>query len=330
MRKRLACVALALAVTLAGLYLTFRTVLIHKANSRVETILAGADLQNPVATSLQATQNLYSTFQKHDYRDHKILARLRPYIANARLPAFIRVPAGTIELVTNEGWCDDGARALIYTLDKAHITARQWNIQGLTTAHAAVVVNLNGTTALLDPFYGYHSIPNGAPISPEKAAGKNALVAIDKNANRKFYKDFGTYFMSAQGDPLVITATLPKQKTTLGKIDAQSADVRSAGVAHDMTKMWDYIGHRYDRSWVRELRAPMQMKVDIILTEPANESALRTLSPTPAVDGTKLTWNLLKDQKIKSEDGKAGISLKRLNSYIDIDQIIITPEGDTP
>lgn len=330
MYKRLACIALALAVTLAGLYLTFRTVLIHKANARVEAILADADLQNPVATSLQATQNLYSTFQKHDYRDHKILARLRPYVANARLPEFIRVPAGVTELVTNEGWCDDGARALIYTLDKAHITARQWNIQGLTTAHAAVVVNLEDTTALLDPFYGYHSIPNGVPVPPQDAAAKHALVAMDKNANHKFYKNFDTYFMSAQGDPLVITATLPNKTTTLGVIDGQSGDVSRAGVAHDMTKMWDYIGHRYDRSWVRELRAPVQMKVDIILTEPANESALRTLSPAPTVDGTKLSWNLLKDQKIKSEDGKAGISLTRLNSYIDIDQIIITPEGDTP
>lgn len=329
MLRKLSCVALTLVITLAGFYLAFRTYIIEKANARSTEILAGADIHDPAAISLYAIENLYTTFQKQDYRDHKILAHLRPYVSNIRLPEFMRVPQGAIELVTNEGWCDDAARALIYTLGTVDIPARQWNMQGLTMAHAAVIANINGSTALLDPFYGYHSLPAGKPVPPQEAAAKRALVAIDENSNHTFYKNFNSYFMAAQGDPLTITANLPDAQTELGNIDGESGDVQRSGLAHNMTNIWDYIGHKHDRNWTRELRAPTQMKVDIILTEPANDNVLRTLSPAPAVDGTKLSWNLLKDEKIISQDGKAGISLTRLNSYIEIDQITITPAKDT-
>ena len=311
------------------------------ANEKSAHILKLAHGTTQAETAHTATKLLYFSFSKNGYKNNPGMARLRPYLSNGKMPGMFRTPPGAIELVTLEGWCDDAARALIYILAHKGIKAEQWNMQGPHAAHAAVRAHFDdGTTALLDPFYGYTSIVDGKahdPLAVRDAmkrgqSSKGLLAPFDENSNDKFYAEFGTYFMGAQGEPLTITAQIPAtdKPLSLGTLDGNSRDVYAQLMRSDMTITWDYVGHKYDRGWTREMAAQEPVQVQIILTHKPNAGILRTFTPAPAVDGTKLTWNLLKGDKIISEDAKAAISWTRLKSYIDVDQIVITPEGATP
>lgn len=316
-----------------GGFFGFRTYIINKADQQAEEILSGTSVSSAVALSLHATEKLYKSFGKHGYEHHQILGRIRPYVTNHRLPDFIQIPKGAIALATMEGWCDDAARALTYTLAHRHIDAYQWNMQGYDDAHSAALVDFgNGQTALLDPFYGYHTIKGSTPISPKDATKENALTPFDEKSNREFYKTFDERFMGIQGEPLTISMNIPKmyKPISLGEHNGDYVDARTALAQNGLGIVWEYIGHKYDRGWTRELVAQQPVQIDIILTRPANETILRTLMPAPEVNGTRLSWRLLKGSKIISQDGLAGISWTRLKSYIDVDQIIITPLGEQP
>jgi hypothetical protein len=317
-------------LTFSGLY-GLRAYIIHKADKQAEEILSGSSVSSSVALSLHATEKLYKSFSKNGYKSHLVLARLRPYLSNERLPEFIRIQKGAIPLMTMEGWCDDAARALIYTLSRRSIEGKQWNIQGASNAHVAVLVQFGAEqTALLDPYYGYHTVKNGAAVSPGNAVKENAFIPLDENSNRLFYARYDTYFTGVQGAPLRMSWNIPLTEKTLvlGEKNGDSTDAHDQMKNHGMGVASEYLGHKYDRGWTRELVAQQPLQIDIILTKEPDDGVLRTLSPPPAVDGAKLTWLLSKNQKITSEDGKAGISWTRLNSYIDIDQVIITPRGD--
>lgn len=311
------------------------------ANEEAAHILKLSRGETQAETANTATKLLYFRFSKQGYKINPDMARLRPYLTNRKMPDMLRTPPGVLELISMEGWCDDAARALIYILRREGINAEQWNMQGPHSAHSAVRVYFaDGTTALLDPFYGYTSIVDGKPHDPlvvrnELKEGKNPsafLKPFNKKSNDKFYADFGTYFMGEQDNPLTITAQIPalENTLTLGTLDGSSRDVYGQLMQHDMTITWEYAGHKYDRGWTREMVASEPAQVQIILTRKPNAGILRTFTPAPAVDGTKLTWNLLKGEKIVSEDAKAAISWTRLKSYINVDQIVITPEGATP
>ena len=321
-----------------GLYI-FKHLTVDVADGAAErAYLRYARRDSQQETAENVAKMLYADFGKNGYSEQsKSIAAKRPYLTNRHLPDILRVPHGVLELTMMEGWCDDAARALIYILAKAE----QWNMQGPHAAHAAVRVHFDdGTSALLDPFYGYTSIIDGKPHDPiavraTMQKGKNSaglLKPFNEKSNKQFYTEFGTYFMGAQGEPLTIMAQIPRidQPLTLGTLDGNSRDVYGALTQNDMTITWEYAGHKYDRGWTRELVAKAPVQVQIILTRKPNDGILRTFTPAPAVDGTKLTWNLLKGEKIISEDAKAAISLTRLKSYIGVDQIVITPEGATP
>jgi hypothetical protein len=313
----------------------------QNADEQSVEILKHVEGNSQTQIAHDATKLLYFRFSKEGYKADPGIARLRPFLSNSKMPDIFRTPSGALELSTFEGWCDDAARALIYVLAKEGIRAEQWNMQGPHTAHAAVHAYFNdGTSALLDPFYGYTSIVNGKPHDPISIRdamrnGKSSsglLKPFDKRSNKEFYKEFGTYFMGDQGGPLTITAQIPVSENTieLGKIDGDYVDARRELTRNDMTITWEYVGHKYDRGWTREMVANQPVQVQIILTRKPKNGILRTFTPAPTVDGTKLTWNLLKGEKIISEDGNAAISWTRLKSYIDVDQIVITPKGATP
>lgn len=230
-------------------------------------------------------------------------------------------------------------RALVYTLNRKGIKAKQWNMQGPRNAHAAVIVyGPNDQNALVDPYYGFSGINNGTirdPLEVQKALRngtniKSLLTAYGPDSNWDFYKGLGQMAMGAQGEPFTISVEIPKvQKTlTLGAINGSQADTRGALLKEGMSITWEYAGNKYDYKWKRELIAPQPVCVKIILTKAPDQRILDSFSPTPQVDGTILTWYLLKNEKITSEDGIAAvspISKKRRSHYIDIDQIIITP-----
>lgn len=325
-RRGLLVIALTNLLIFCALAFGVKALYVWIADTQAENLLKSARSDRKIETAERAAFLIYKSYAKDGYSDDSVAktTMLRRVYTNRLMPSLFRVPEGAFELAMMQGWCDDAARALIYTLAKENIPAKQWNMQGPASAHAAVVAEIDGERMLLDPYYGFYSVRDGKPVPPEKA--KDNLVAFDKNSRRGFYDGYDDLAMGAAGEPLTITANIPPDAITLGALDGSSGDMRAALGKARMTLVWDYAGHKYDRGWTRELVAGGQVKVEIILTQAANENVLRTLSPAPTVDGTKLTWHLLKDGKITSQDGKAGISLARLNSYIDVDQIVITPE----
>lgn len=341
MLKRFLAALLLLAVLSGAFFLTTKYYFVRSADAQVSAILAKAKNNDQVQTADAAARHLYEIFSKRGYVEHPYLARLRPYLSNRSMPGIFRIPPGALELNTLEGWCDDAARALIYVLAKEGIHAEQWNMQGPHAAHAAVKATFdNGTAVLFDPFYGYSSIAHGAAQDPivvrdamrNGAKADTLLTPFDAQSNMKFYSEFGTLFMGAQDEPLTITANIPSLSTPLilGTVDNNSRDVYGALMKNDMTMTWHYAGHKYDRGWTRELVAPQDMQVEIILNRTPNDGILRTFTPPPTVDGTKLRWDLLTGEKIVSKDAKAAISPAHLSSYIEVDQIVMTPKETTP
>lgn len=331
-----------------------RGYIITKADARAEEILSTIKESYKPAYVINATYYVFSHFQRETTAGHPILAFLRPYLSNEHLPNIIRVPTGAIETITGEGWCDDAARSLSYILGHRNIASKQWNMIGNNVGHSALLVDLGGggavntmkqsltdTTALADPYYGYVTINNGNAYSPyrihnalhEGKSVEGMLVPLSSKSNAEFYRKFGTFFMGAQGDPMAITIDLPpldRKQLALGIVDEKSDDELNATLLANMTPTLDYVGHKFDRGWVRELVAHEPMRIDLILIQTPDKGVLSTFTPPPQVDGKKLSWNLLQDEKIISNDGKATISWTRLNSYIGIDQILLTPLGATP
>jgi hypothetical protein len=98
--------------------------------------------------------------------------------------------------------------------------------------------------------------------------------------------------------------------------------VKDEGAALGMTPYWHYMGHRYNRQWVRELSAPVDMHVEMTLLEPAGEGVL-IAEPRPQLEGKILRWDLKAGEKITFYDARAKVSLRRMNSYIGVDRIVI-------
>lgn len=138
-------------------------------------------------------------------------------------------------------------------------------------------------------------------------------------------KQYFTQMAVHKAQKIISSASKNEDKPLyLGKIDEQDRDVYTAGAHHNMTPFWHYMGHKYDRSWIRTLRASEDIKLEITLTSPVEEGII-TSSPLPIINGNKMTWTLKKGDHITFTDGNAQISWKRLNSYIGVDQISILP-----
>jgi hypothetical protein len=156
----------------------------------------------------------------------------------------------------------------------------------------------------------------------------DVFVPLGADADPRFYANFKSAIMAAEGEPLTIRAPLPDIKPNapiyLGVIDGSARDAKDAGSTHNMTPFWNYIGHKYNREWVRVLEARQPVRVEMTLLE-APEDGVMTSTPKPVVRGNVLSWELQPGDEITFRDGLAAYSLKRLNSYIGIDQIALYP-----
>ena len=141
------------------------------------------------------------------------------------------------------------------------------------------------------------------------AAGENPealLQALGADSDRRFYADFSDLSMAAQGERLVLAAELPRvtgAPVSLGSIDGDAADVDAATRQHGMGPYWNYLGHRYSREWIRELKAGQAVRVTMTLLEPASRGVL-TAEPVPVVDGKVLRWELMPGEVIRFHDGR--------------------------
>ena len=157
---------------------------------------------------------------------------------------------------------------------------------------------------------------------------EDVFYMFDKNPDAlRFFKSFDQVVVGEQDNKLIMKTDLTPYGGTslqLGKIDGHSADVAEDSRANNISPYWTYIGHRFDRKWVRTLSSRTSIKLRIILVEKPNEG-LMTMTPRPNVHESTLTWNLPANQELVFVDGLAKRSLLKIRSYIEIDQIIVEP-----
>lgn len=335
-KPALLCVLAIFLIAVAGWY-SARYISTQKAQKKLDVLLkAGAFPDSEEEKVIAISKKVFKTFQEANPA-YISAYKIRPYITNKRLPEFIRFPEGIIETNIQKGLCDNASRMLAFALKQEGLSSKQWNMMTHTGGHSARFVTLsNGTNVFVDPFYGVAAIDmDGHLTSLTEARDRvltgeppeNVLMTFSEKSKTGFYDNLATMFMAAEGEELVIDVTLPRinETITLGQIDGQSNDVKSAGSRTKITPYWHYIGHQYNREWVRVLEAPQPLKLVMTLVEEPDENVLVSADPAPQVKGKTLTWMLEEGEKLTFRDGLAEISLKRLNSYIPVDRIEMIP-----
>lgn len=303
-----------------------RSFIIMKAEARAKALTSEniTDTDSLIRTLTKTVHDLY--LEQRSVRDYPLLIKLRPYITNHRLPAFIKVPEGAIETLYPVGWCDNTARMLAFLLHRKGFKTRQWNMITPISAHAALVVDFpDGRTVYLDPYHGVVAEDeSGVLTGPYKA---QKFTPLSAQSDVSFYKNFDQVMMAAQGERLDMHVDLPGAEMlplTLGKIDGHSDDVKSAGAKNALTPHWSYLGSRYDRSWVRSFKAVSPVTLTLTLTK-SLDPGIMTANKPPAIKGKTLSWALDENEELAFADGSARFSFFRMNSYIPVDQIVIEP-----
>ncbi len=316
-----------------------KSYLTHTAKNKANQIIEEALDKKPVPTADQEIITIArAVFDRFETKDPALDLglRLRPYVSNQRLPDVLRFPEGVVETHVELGMCDNAARMLKFLLKQRGYDSIQWNMVTDSRAHSALLVYLpDGRRGLVDPFYGLagYDQKQKTLLSPETVqnAMKNgtdiqsAFMIFGEKTETTFYEEFKTARMAPIGKNLNIAAKIPIVKDEpliLGKLNGNDLDVKSAASQNKMTPFWHYAGHKYDRSWVRQLTAQQNIRLEFTLVSDV-ESGIITSTPKPKISGRKMTWDLKAGEQITFRDGDAQVSLKRLNSYIGIDQISI-------
>ena len=326
----------ATVVTVSG-YFVVRYYAVNKAETLAEKILqASVDEGSNLSEHEEIyaiTRYVFDHFKETDPANEPVL-RVRPYLTNTRLPEILRYPEGALETLVGKGMCDNAARMLSFVLAQRNYTSSQWNMITPSGAHTALLVETHDETELLvDPFYGIaiptspdlaqRNIKNGTPT-------EDAIQALSENSRTEFYKEFQYASMAKQGDTLVISVALPtiSDTLTLGTINGSDKDVKGAGIQNNITPFWHYVGHKYDRAWVRVMNIQQNITLEMILTDKPEEGII-TSNPKPTIQGNTLIWHLDEGDTLRFHDKRAKLSLKRLNSYIGVDQIKIYARAST-
>ena len=310
---------------------------IQKTSDIIEiTTEALPEQTNEEQKLIAITKHVFETFYHKDPATIP-LYKLRPYITNKRLPEFIRLPDGVMETNIQQGFCDNASRMLAFVLEQEGFPSVQWNMVTNTSGHSTRLVTLSDDErkVFVDPFYGFVTVDQEGKLTDMETAKNRILdgdrfedvfVALGANSDDRFYKNLNNMYMGAEGENLLIKAKLPRlnEPLILGKIDGQYKDVKSEGGRNGLTPYWHYMGHKYNREWVRVLEAQQPVKIVMTLVEPV-ENGILIATPSPKVYQNTLIWELDKGEQLKLQDGLAQISLKRFNSYIDVDQIAIYP-----
>lgn len=309
----------------------------HKAESIIENAYKDEPPENDNEKIIAITREVFEGFTQMDPGKVPLL-RLRSYVTNRRLPEFLRLPTGVIETNIQKGLCDNASRMLAFTLDREGFKSVQWNMVTDKAGHSALLVTMpDGEKILADPFYGVVTKDEHKKlINPLKAkeivlSGKpleHVFVPLTKKSNLSFYKGIANMSMASEGEDMILEAILPKIENTplfLGEINGEDRDVQIDAAKYNMTPYWNYLGHKYNREWVRVLKAEQPVRLVITLVEEAEKGVI-TSDKEPEVSGKTLTWHLKNRESLTFRDGLSKISFKRLNSYIGVDQIAIYPD----
>lgn len=303
----------------------------QKAEIIIETAYEQAPSQTPDEKITAIAKYVFQHFKEVEIHKNPLL-RFRGYLTNKKLPEFLRLGDGVIETHIESGMCDNAGRMLAFILNQDGYSSVQWNMVAPKGTHSALLVSMpDGRKVLVDPFYGFVAADEKDHLlSPETAYKRisegipteEVFKPLGENSRIKFYKDFKNVSMSAAGTPLRIEATIPDfdKELILGKIDNDYSDVSTAGLQHDMTYVWHYAGHLYNREWVRVLKADKSVRVVMTLVSDVEDGVV-TSEPKPMIEDKKMIWDLNAGDKITFYDGRAQVSPTRLNSFIGVDQI---------
>ncbi|KZC98532.1 MULTISPECIES: hypothetical protein [unclassified Thalassospira] len=338
--KKALLIGLGLLIIGSGVgVLGVRSYFVAQAERHAQQIIKSAEIENATEaeTLLRISAEVHREFSEVSPRSI-LLLRLRPYLTHPLLPKFVQFPNGVIETVLQKGLCDNAARNLAFILAELGYQSFQWDMVQTGAAHSALLVNLSDkSTALLDPFYGTasYSIQENKLISPELAQKKlreggktvDYFIPFSDTSQLWFYEKFEDSWMAKQGDELMIPVVIPsigKGRLILGELNGSSDDVVATSIQNEMTPYWGYVGHKYNRSWVRTLRARQDVEVEFNLVQEVENSVV-TSDPLPDIDGRRMRWRLKAGEEIQFFDGRARRSFTRMNSYLDVDQIVIRP-----
>ena len=173
---------------------------------------------------------------------------------------------------------------------------------------------------------------DGRLVSPNRAfeASKNPELdgeiwhKLAKTSIDQFYRKFEHAVFAVQDTHLDIELQVKltdNKPIALGQRDGDTRDVRRDGLSHGLTSYWTYLGHKYDRGWTRILQFSQATKVEIGLTEPANEGFITT-SAQPRIEGDTLVYVVAAGESLAFVDGVANRDWTKLKSYQDIDYIL--------
>ncbi len=303
-----------------------------QATARARDLLAAARqvARNDVELATVLTARIHADFTKSSDRGGLALpAKLQALLTHRFMPAPLRIRQGAFEIISLQGECGSAGRALIMALGAAGFNADQLNMVTPTAAHTAVVVTLQDkSTMTFDPFFGVVAHSGERLIGPAEARmlARNGLqmdaiwTRLAPSSDPEFYRQFENVRFARQGEPLEFggEVTLPGEPLQLGEADGSSSDVSNAAAMAGLTPYWHYIGHRYDRSWVRWLTVNQDTLVTIALVEPLGAKFITSELP-PQVHGNRLTYHLAAGSTLRFVDGRAGYDWLRLRSYIDVD-----------
>lgn len=311
-----------------------------KATSRVLSLIDAASLSGIERQSDEYIIELARVYHKKylEKNDENIWRRLYPYrfiLTNTVLPDFMRLENGTIENLSIGGQCDSIARALAFGLRVSGFEAAQFNmVNTSSTGHSIVQITLNeNRKVVIYPMYGVYPYSNGHLISAKKAwelstsveASRRIWKPLSENFELGFYEDFGSVVFQNQDGIIPIDSVIDlhdRERIIIGDADGKSSDLESKIGLSVLNSYWTYLGHRYDRMFVRSMEFNRPAKVTFLAVEAIDKKFL-TAENHFVVNGNSLAFELKKNEKLIFVDGEAKRDWLKLKSFQLLDQIII-------
>lgn len=270
--------------------------------------------------------------------DENFWLKFYPYrfiLTNSVIPDFMRLESGTIETLSISGNCDSIARALAFGLRLKGFDAAQFNMVNPHSAgHSIVQIKLaENRKVVVDPYYGVYPISEGKLISAEKAKELKSLAKapqeiwkpFSENSDFSFYEDFENVVFQDQHGKVLIHSDidlLGYKDITIGIADGKNNDLNAELSNSVLNSYWTYLGHRYDRMFVRSMVFNTPTRVTFLAIEPIDTRFL-TMNNLATISGKKLIFFLDKDERLSFVDNRAKRDWFALNSFQLLDQIVI-------
>ena len=330
------CFLLTPFVALASLKFVIEGLATSRAMSIMDTELSNAkhtDLDSYIIELSGAYHKKYI-----EKNDENFWLKFFPYrfiLTNSLLPDFIRLESGAVETLSISGHCDSIARALAFGLRLKGFDAAQFNMVNPHSAgHSIVQIKLNeNREVVVDPYYGVYPLSEGKLISAEKArelkryarAPQEIWKPFSENPDFSFYEAFqDVVFQDENGEVLIHSDIdlIGYDNITIGVADRKNDDLNSELSNSVLNSYWTYLGHRYDRKFVRSMVFNTPTRVTFLAIE-AIDNKFLTMTNEATISGKKIVFLLGKDEKLVFVDGRAKRDWLALNSFQLLDQIVI-------